>query len=243
VDTWRGAERHFVVRLSPDEVRQRTAARFAAMPEAERAHWTRVLAATGADRDSLEFLALALDAEARPLAVLNTDPATGLFLGAREGAARAGARQGRADDAAERERVLRDVRAFVRAYPAGLFVERVGPVAANDAYAPPEVWETFLRDPYHGPRVVWGREVNLFLIGAANRAAAGRAEAAYVRELRAAADSVQAAVRASGFGSELWSYDFVNGRPVAVRYGSAGDIQLWSTTELVVQYLLERMRR
>ncbi|MFL5578815.1 MAG: hypothetical protein ACJ8AO_00435 [Gemmatimonadaceae bacterium] len=236
IETWRGAERHFVVRLSPDQVRSQVGARLAAMPDVERAHWQGVLAATGADRDSLEFLALALDAEGRPLPVLNTDPATGLFLSARF------ARSEPQDDAPERERVLRDVRTFLRAYPVGLLVDRVGPVVANDAYASRQVWEQFREDPYHGPRVVWGREVNLFLIGVAGHFVTGAEDPAYRRELRAAADSVQAAVRASGFGSELWSYDFVNGRPVAVRYGSAGDIQLWSTTELAVQYLLERMR-
>jgi hypothetical protein len=39
----------------------------------------------------------------------------------------------------------------------------------------------------------------------------------------------------------LWSYEFPNGRPQPVRYGSGGDIQLWSTTDLAVQYVWARL--
>lgn len=229
IDAWWGAERHFVVRLGPDEVRRRVGARLAAMPAVERAHWTRVLARTGADRDSLTFLALALDAAAHPLGIANSDPGTRLFLGA-----------GSMADA------LRDARLFVRPYPVGLFIDRVGPVVANDAYAPPAVWRAFVADAYHGPRVAWGREVNLFLLGVAGRiadAGADPAQAAPVRELREAADRVVAAVEASGFQSELWSYEFPGGRLTPVRYGSGADVQLWSTTDLAVQFALSRLRR
>jgi hypothetical protein len=238
VDTWWGASRHFVVRLGADGVRARVDARLAALPAVERAHWTRVLGTTRAADSALTFLALALDAQGRPIGVANTDVATRLFLG--EGRARAGA-----PDSAVAGAVLRDARLFVRAYPVGLFVDRVGPVVANDAYATPAVWRAFERDPYHGPRVAWGREVNLFLLGVANRIADARdpALAPYVAELRAAADRVVAAVEASGFQSELWSYDFVDGRPTPVRYGSGADVQLWSTTDLAVQWALSQMRR
>jgi len=252
IDTWWGASRHFLVRLGPAEVRSHIAARLAAMPAEERRYWTRLLATSGADRDSLSFLALALDAQGKPIGVANTDPATQLFLGARGGDER-----GTPDAAAagDRRDVLRDVRLFVRPYPAGLFVERVGPVVANDAYARRAVWRAFDRDRYHSPRVVWGREVNLFLLGTAGRIAstgdlAGRTatargdstDAAYARELRAALQQVVAAVEASGFRSELWSYEFRNGRPVPVRYGSGSDVQLWSTTDLAVQFALSRLR-
>jgi hypothetical protein len=231
-DTWWGASRHFVVRYGPAEVRSHVTARLAAMPAAERDYWTDVLAKTGADRDSLTFLALSLDAAGRPIGVANTDPATGLFLRER----------------APREDVLRDVRLFVRAYPVGLFIERVGPVVANDAYATPPVWRAFERDQYHGPRVVWGREVNLFLAGVANQIASARGEggaataAAYVRELRAAINRVHDAVQASGFRSELWSYEVRNGRAVPVRYGVSSDVQLWSTTDLAVQWALAGLK-
>ncbi|MDB4875376.1 MAG: hypothetical protein JWM41_1822 [Gemmatimonadetes bacterium] len=237
VETWRGASRHFVVQLSPAEVRERVKARLAAMPADEQRYWSGVVRRTNADADSLAFLALSLDAGGRPISVANSDPATRLFLGDAEGTSAA------SDEAAQAS-VLRDVRFFARPYPVGLLVENVGPVVANDAYASPRIWQDFERDRYHGPRVVWGRENNLFLLGTMRRIAdAGARDDAYVRELRAALDRVLAAVQASGFHSELWSYELQNGRMVPVRYGSGSDDQLWSTTNLVVQFERSRLKR
>lgn len=235
--TWAEAWRHFLVTLDPAEVRSRVTARLAALPAAERVYWEGVLTRTAADRDTLAFLALSLDAQGKPIGVANSDPATRLFLGEPGGAP--------AVDSLGIAGVLRDVRLFVRPYPVGLFIDGVGTVVANDAYATPPVWAAFERDPYHGPRVAWGREVNLFILGVANRIEAARpaGRAGFVNELRVAADRVQAAVEASGFQSELWSYRFESGRPVPVRYGSGADVQLWSTTDLAVQFALWRLRR
>jgi hypothetical protein len=221
VRAWRGAERHFVVKLSPAEVHEHVTARLAAMPAEERDWWTKRVAETGADRDSLTFLALSLDASGKPIGVANTDVATRLFLGDDEDPATP-------DDPAAAQR---DARLVVRPYPVGLLVDGVGPVVANDAYATPPVWNAFVNDAYHGPRVVWGREVNLFLLGAARHG------------LTDAARTVREAVAASGFHSELWSYGFERGRPVPRRYGSGADVQLWSTTDLAVQYALWRLGR
>ena len=239
VDAWRGASRHFLVHLAPAEVRERTTARLAGMSEDERRHWTGVTARTSADTGSLAFLALALDAAGQPIAVANSDVATRLFLGDSEGPRRVPDAQARAD-------VLRDVRLFARAYPVGLLVEKVGPVVANDAYASRQIWRDFERDRYHGPRVVWGRENNLFLIGTMGRitdASGDAALAPYVRELHTAIDTVLSAVETSGFHSELWSYEMRGGQVVPVRYGSGSDVQLWSTTDLVVQYARSRLRK
>ncbi len=231
IETWMGAGRHFVVRLSPQEVQRDVTARLAALPPAERDYWHALVERTGADRDSLTFLALSLDANGAPIGVVNSDVATRLFLG--------DPREGVIGDSV----VVRDTRQFVRPYPAGLFVNRVGPVVANDAFATDSVWATFARDAYHGPKVVWGREVNLFLLGVARQVELrGDANTALARELRDAAAKVRRAVEESGFRSELWSYDFVNGVPTAVRYGSGGDVQLWSTTDLAVQYALAKLR-
>jgi len=239
IDAWSGAWRHFLVRLSAADVRERVAARLAAMPSVERAYWTSLLAGNRADQDSLAFLALSLDANAHPIGIANSDPSTRLFLGDVNATG----------DSLGVEAVLRDVRLFVRPYPVGLFIDRVGPVVANDAYAPSAIWRTFERDPYHGPRVAWGREVNLFLLGVSNRLQQAQRSPraatldAYVRELRAAADRVKGAVDASGFHSELWSYRFEDGKPVPSRYGTGADVQLWSTTNLAVQYALWRLTR
>lgn len=229
IAVWNTASRQFLVALGPADVQSRVAARLAALPDSERPHWNHVLATSHADRDSITFLALSLDAQGRPIPVANTDPATRLFLADAATDTATGA-------------LLRDVRLFARAYPVGLLIDGVGPVVANDAYAPSSVWPQFERDQYHGPRVVWGREVNLFLLGVADHLASGR-DAAAAPELRDALARVRSAVESSGFHSELWSYAVHGDRVVPVRYGTGSDVQLWSTTDLAVEYALSRLRR
>jgi hypothetical protein len=219
VETWRGARRHFEVALPRAEVDRRVHARLAALPPNEAAYWNRVPGGPAAD--TLRFLALALDSAGTPIPVVNTDPATGLFL-----------------DPADFGR-MEDVRPFVRRYPEGLFVAGLGPLVANDAYAGPEVWQRYDQDRYHSPRVVWGREVNLLFLGLAGRIAADSAGAAPFRE---ALRRTRAAVETSGLRhNELWSYDIERGRLRPVRYGTSSDVQLWNSTDLAVQYVLSRL--
>jgi hypothetical protein len=49
-------------------------------------------------------------------------------------------------------------------------------------------------------------------------------------------------VRASGLEhNELWSYRIERGRLLPTRYGTSSDVQLWSSTDLALQYLLARL--
>jgi len=241
IQNWRGAERHFVVSLTPEEVRSRVTAKLQWLPAAERAYWQRTLSATRADDSPLSFLAISLDSAGKPIQVVNTDPATALLLrDATDVSAEAiGAAQ-------------RDVRAMLRPYPVGLLIDRLGPVVANDAYAPQSVWEAFREDTYHSPRVVWGREVNLILLGLANRingaGAAGSATTQglsdYMTDLRSALNRVNDAVEASGLKhNELWSYEIEGGTLKPIRYGASTDVQLWNVTDLAVQFVLSRMKQ
>jgi hypothetical protein len=238
---WRGAVRHFLVSLTPEEITAKVGAKLQSLPAAERAYWEGVLAATSADKQPLEFVAISLDSAGKPIPVVNTDPATWLLL-----------RDGNDTSSAARAAVTRDVRAIMRPYPVGLFVDRLGPVIANDAYASPSVWAMFRRDTYHSPRVVWGREVNLFLLGLANQylGATDSADrprdpslAPYVTEMRDALRRANAAVEASGLKhNELWSYEIVGGALKPIRYGASTDVQLWNVTDLAVQFVLSRIR-
>jgi hypothetical protein len=226
IDTWRGARRHFVVALAPEEISRRLAAKLAWMPTAERAYWRTVLDSSRAGRDSLVFLALSLDSAGTPIPVVNTDPATELFL-----------------DATSTDSVRMDqVPTMLRPYPVGLLVAGLGPLVANDAYAEPRVWNSFAKDPYHGPRVVWGREVNLLLLGLAAVQGGGAARVPFASEAAEASSRILAAVRASGLEhSELWSYRIEGGRLIPTRYGTGSDVQLWSSTDLAVQFLRARL--
>jgi len=167
--------------------------------------------------------------------VVNTDPATALLL-----------RDTRDVSPEALASVQRDVRAITRAYPVGLFIDRLGPVVANDAYASPSVWEAFRTDTYHSPRVVWGREVNLILLGLANQiggpASAIAGDSGYIGELRSALSRVNTAVEASGLKhNELWSYEITDGVLRPIRYGASTDVQLWNVTDLAVQFVLDRL--
>ena len=131
----------------------------------------------------------------------------------------------------------------MRPYPVGLFVEGLGPLVANDAYAPGRVWEAFEKDQYHSPRVVWGREVNLLLGGLANQISAARAGSASRDTLEAALQRTLGAVSASGLQhNELWSYRIEGDTLVPTRYGTSSDVQLWSSTSLAVQFVLSRLQ-
>jgi hypothetical protein len=216
------------VRLSPATVRTRVRAKLAAMPAAERAYWTRVYDSMAASVDSLEFLAVSLDASGRPIRVVNTDPAMHFIL-----------------EDLPPERVLRDIDAIMERYPVGLFIDRLGPVVANDAYATAAIWENWRRDLYHSPKVVWGREVNVIALGLARQiAAASRdpANASAVARMREALQRVDEATEASGLShNELWSYRIENGELMPVRYGASSDIQLWNLTNLAVQFRLSQL--
>src|SRR5207237_525745 len=133
---WKGAERHFRVSLAPDEVTKRVAARLAWLPAQEREYWEGILQGAGPLQDTLRFLALSLDAAGRPIPIVNTDPAMALLL-----------------DSLGTDRTLELVGPMLQPYPVGLFVDDLGPVVANDAYAARDVGEAFRRDAYHSPTV------------------------------------------------------------------------------------------
>src|SRR5207249_5518334 len=82
VALWKGAERHFQVALPPDVVTERVAARLRWLPPPERQYWegVRRRADPPPRADTLRFLALSLDADGRPIPIVNTDPAMLLLL-------------------------------------------------------------------------------------------------------------------------------------------------------------------
>src|SRR5437867_1914262 len=226
VATWKGAERHFRVALPPGDVAQRVEARLGALPQPEREYWAEVLRHVGAPGDTLRVLALSLDGAGRPIPIVNTDPAMLLLV-----------------DSLGPDRTLELIGPIMLPHPWGLFVDALGPVVANDAYATRDVWEAFRRDRYHSPTVVWGRDVNALLAGLARQLPAGDVGAQHAAPLRDAVQRITDAVDRSGLRhAELWSYAIENGRLVPLRYGTSSDVQLWSLTDLAVQYLLNHPR-
>jgi len=214
VRTWEQSSQHFMVALAPAEVAARVGAKIGSLPPDEATFWSGVLNRNGVPSDTLRFPAVSLDSAGNPIPVMSTDPAMWLLL--------------QHQDSAREAELLRP---FLLPYPVGLFIDGVGLAVANDAYASPAVWQLFEHDLYHSPRVVWGREVNILLAALATRNKPG------------AVDSVRAAVARSGLQyAELWSYKIEGGALRPVRYGSSSDVQLWTLTDLAVQYLLNSRR-
>ena len=225
VAVWKGAERHFQIALAPDEISRRIRARLQWLPGPERDYWASVWQQAGPPADTLRFLALALDAAGQPIPIVNTDPAMLLLV-----------------DSLAPERVRDLIAPIMNPYPVGLFVDDLGPLVANDTYAGSDVWESFRRDPYHSPTVVWGRDVNLLLAGMAlqgARAARGAGPGPFEDALQR---TVTAVDRSGLRHAELWSYRIADGKLVPMRYGTSSDVQLWSLTDLAVQYLLNSPR-
>jgi hypothetical protein len=244
--TWSEARGYFEVRLDPSETGLSVNGLLAELSDPEAQYWRERLdqADDGALRP-LSFLALSLEGEGRPVAAANSDPATELFLGDYT----EWILEGRVEPA----EVLTMIDPFLQPYPVGLFVEGLGPLVVNDAYAEPEVREWFREDLYHSPQVVWGREVNLLLLGLARQIEAaydssgqlrdpGEPMRSYVESLRRALEANAAAVEASGLShNELWSYRIEDGALRPIRYGTSSDIQLWNVTDLAVGFLLDRL--
>jgi hypothetical protein len=212
--TWKQSARHFMVALAPADVQARVRAKLGSLPAPEQAHWDSVLTHRGFPADTLRFPAVSLDSAGQPIPVMSTDPGMWLLLERQP---------------AQQEAEL--LRPFLLPYPVGLFIDGVGLAVANDAYASPAVWQMYEHDLYHSPRVVWGREINMLLAALA------------VRDRPGAIDSVRSAAQRSGLQyAELWSYKFEGGALRPVRYGSSSDVQLWTLTDLAVQYLLNFRR-
>jgi hypothetical protein len=242
ISTWRGAASHFTVRLSAQEVQERIARKLAWLPDVESRFWSGVLSRAAAPERGLEFLDVALDSAGQPIGIANTDVASRWFLDDITGAVLA--------EPARATATLRELDVATLPYPLGLFVPRLGPVVANDAYAGREVWEVFKRDDYHSPRVVWGREVNLLLLGLMRQIDAAHDAAGqlrdprlkpYVDALNSALRQTLTAVEESGLKhNELWSYRIEGDRLLPIRWGSSSDVQLWNLTNLVVEFLRSR---
>ena len=226
IAVWRGAERHFRVALG--DVGRPVADRLRWLPQPDRDYWEAVVQRTGFAGDTLRFLAVSLDADGHPIPIVNTDPAMLLLL-----------------EPLGRDRTLELVGPIMVPHPWGLFVDELGPLVANDAYASRDVWERFRQDPYHSPTVVWGRDVNALLAGLAQQIAAAPSRSGPdVAPLRDALARTVTAVDRSGLRhAELWSYRIEGGKLLPVRYGTSSDVQLWSLTDLAVQYLLDRIGR
>jgi hypothetical protein len=173
----------------------------------------------------LGFHAIALDASGVPIPIVHSDEGFALLFGELDASA--------VDEA---------ISAPLRPFPAGLMTG-VGMLVANPAFAPPALQAKFTRNVYHGT-VVWSWQQALFAAGLERQLARSDLPAATRQRLRAAQDTLWAAIEATRdmSNSELWSWSFAGGRYVVAPFGAAAAdadesnaAQLWSTVYLALR--------
>ena len=129
-----------------------------------------------------------------------------------------------------------------RPFPAGLMTD-VGMLVANPAFCAPGLQGTFSRNAYHGT-VVWSWQQALFAAGLARQLARRDLPAAVREHVLKAQQTLWSAITATRAvnTSELWSWNFADGRYHVAPFGAAAAdadesnaAQLWSTVYLAVR--------
>ncbi|WP_020400491.1 hypothetical protein [Kordiimonas gwangyangensis] len=184
--------------------------------------------------DALEFVheagvtfpALSLDADGRPIPVLQSDPGFMLFL---------------RDPAPEvLERSLEEI---MHPFPAGLMTP-VGMVVANPVYADDALEAIFTKGHYHGP-VVWPWQQAMMAAGLKRQLEREDLPVNLREKLKAYQKELWKVIGAGHDvkTAELWSWEFRDGAYHAAAYGQgkghlteSNAAQLWSTVYLAVQH-------
>jgi len=172
----------------------------------------------------LDFAAIALDAQGRPIPVLHSDGGFALLL--------------QDPPVAELQPM---VDAMLRPFPAGLLTD-AGLLVANPAFADAGVQRRFGRNAYHGT-VVWSWQQALLAAGLQRQLQRKDLPAAILTRLRSAQRQLWKVIgNTRGMRtSELWSWTYADGRYQPAPFGqNSGDAdesnaaQLWSTVFLAV---------
>jgi len=240
---WNGVGKYFWTNIPSQEVNEKIKAKLEWLPKEESIYWENNLKNNWKDNQDIKFLTLSLDENGKRIDIENTDPATSIFLNDFTGHI--------LNDKITPDSVTELIKVFIIPFPAGLFVNSLGPLVANDTYASKEIWETFQHDKYHSPYVVWGREVNLIFLGLSKQIlnaydTQGNLKDQklqnYVEELKNILKKIHSSVEESGLKyNELWSYQIVNGKLHPERYETTSDIQLWNITNLSAEYLMNQI--
>jgi hypothetical protein len=175
--------------------------KFRWMPNDKERYWKRIWEEVRKTLPhEIEFLCLSLDSNANPVKIINSI-----------------------------DSLLKLMTSLVLPYPVALFVQGLGILCANDNYATEKIWERFKNDKYHSPYVLWGREMNLILLGLLK----------YIQ--RFPEEKLFDIFRKNLKHTELWTYKITNEKLNPVRYATSSDIQLWNLAELAVEFYIEKL--
>ncbi len=173
----------------------------------------------------VRFHALALDGDARPIAIMNSDEGFDLLLGN-----------------PSVQSLDTAIASVMRPFPAGLMTE-VGMVVANPVFATPALQARFGNTAYHGT-VIWSWQQAVLAAGLARQLARRDLPDPLQQRLRAAQEQLWRVIEAGRpvINSELWSWSYRNGHYVIAPFGigstdsnESNAAQLWSTVYLGVR--------
>ncbi|MGN6268482.1 MAG: hypothetical protein ACTHM0_01145 [Sphingomonas sp.] len=174
----------------------------------------------------LRYNAIALDAEGKPVPIMNSDEGFTLLFGR-----------------PSETQLTTAAQTITRPFPAGLMTG-AGMVVANPVFAPPALQARFGSNAYHG-MVIWSWQQALAAAGLARQLDRRDLSPATRATLHRAQTCLWRAIDA-GKGmqnSELWSWTFAGGRYRIVPFGASGaDVdesnaaQLWSTVYLALPH-------
>ncbi|WP_186094879.1 hypothetical protein [Burkholderia gladioli] len=173
----------------------------------------------------LDFYALSLDAQGKPIPVMNSDGGFALLLGTPP------------ED--ELQRIVTDA---IQPFPNGLITD-VGMLIANPAYADPALWPKFTSSAYHGT-VIWSWQQAMWVAGLDRQLARQDLSDATRTLLSQARQRIWQVISNAREmrTSEMWTWSWANGQYQADAFGTrsadateANAAQLWSTTYLAIQ--------
>ncbi|MEX3526265.1 MAG: hypothetical protein VB143_01850 [Burkholderia sp.] len=173
----------------------------------------------------LDFYALSLDAQGKPIPVMNSDGGFALLLGTPP------------ED--ELQRIVGDA---IQPFPNGLITD-VGMLIANPAYADPALWPKFTSSAYHGT-VIWSWQQAMWVAGLDRQLARQDLSDATRTLLSQARQRIWQVISNAREmrTSEMWIWSWANGQYQADAFGTrsadateANAAQLWSTTYLAIQ--------
>ncbi len=173
---------------------------------------------------AVRFHAVSLEADGRPVPILNSDEGFALLFG-RPAA----------------QTLDQALAAVLRPFPAGLLTD-VGLVVANPVYAATDMQQRFSKNAYHGA-VIWSWQQAVFAAGLERQLRRKDLPPATMARLHAAQAQAWRAIDAGRMvrNSELWSWTYQNGHFLVAPFGASNAdadesnaAQLWSTVFLAI---------
>jgi len=175
-------------------------------------------------QSAVEFHAVALDAETKPIPIINSDEGFDLLFGS-----------------PGIQSLESEIASMMRPFPAGLMMD-AGVVVANPVFATPTLQARFTKSAYHGT-VIWSWQQAVLAAGLARQVERRDLPNPLRKRMLLAQRRLWRAIAVGRkvANSELWSWSYRNGRYHVAPFGASrlyadesNAAQLWSTVYLAI---------